>query len=54
VRECIRRRRPYGDDAWAEGAARRLGLQASLRPRGRPRKRTAEPPSLFDPLPGDP
>src|SRR5262245_36763405 len=45
VRECIRRRRPYGDDAWVERAARQLGLEASLRPRGRPRKGVAVPPS---------
>jgi putative transposase len=47
VRECIRRRRPYGDSAWRERAARQLGLEASLRPRGRPQKRAADPPSLF-------
>jgi putative transposase len=38
LRECIRRRRPYGDEVWAERAAKQLGLEASLRPRGRPRK----------------
>ncbi len=38
LRECIRRRRPYGDERWAERAAQSLGLEASLRPRGRPRK----------------
>jgi putative transposase len=34
MRECIRRRRPYGDTAWVERAARELGLGASLRPTG--------------------
>jgi putative transposase len=47
IRECIRRKRPYGDTAWRERTARQLGLEASLRPRGRPRKRAAEQPSLF-------
>jgi putative transposase len=37
LRMCIRRRRPYGDTAWVQRAARDLGLEASLRPRGRPR-----------------
>ena len=52
VRECIRRRRPYGDAAWADRSAGLLGLESSLRPRGRPRKRPAEPLSLFGPLAG--
>jgi putative transposase len=52
VRECIRRRRPYGCPTWVEEAALRLGLEASLRPRGRPRKRAADPPSLFGPPTG--
>jgi putative transposase len=47
LRECIRRRRPYGDAAWVERAARQLGLEASLRPRGRPRKQAADQPSSF-------
>ena len=46
----IRRRRPYSDATWMQHAARQLGLEASLRPRGRPRKRTEEQPSLFGPL----
>ena len=45
MRECIRRRRPYGEAVWMEGAALRLGLEASLRPRGRPRKQAGDPPS---------
>ncbi|MCI0461987.1 MAG: hypothetical protein L0Z62_33975 [Gemmataceae bacterium] len=44
LRECIRRRRPYGDAAWVGQAAQRLGLEASLRLRGRPRKPAADPP----------
>jgi putative transposase len=39
LRECLRRRRPFGDEAWTVKTARRMDLQASLRPRGRPRKK---------------
>lgn len=45
LRECTRRRRPYGDAVWVEQAAERLGV--SLRPRGRPRKRPGQEPSFF-------
>ena len=38
LRECLRRGRPFGEDLWMEKTARRLGLEASLRPRGRPKK----------------
>jgi putative transposase len=38
LRECLRRGRPFGTPVWMRRAARRLGLEASLRPRGRPRK----------------
>lgn len=37
VRRSARRDRPYGDAAWIQGTAERLGLTESLRPRGRPR-----------------
>jgi len=37
VRESIRRDRPYGSDGWMRATARDLGLEYSLRPRGRPR-----------------
>jgi putative transposase len=48
LRECNRRRRPYGDPVWMQATAERLGLESSLRPRGRPRKKPpTEPPSLF-------
>lgn len=48
VRECLRRGRPYGGAAWTQETAARLGLAASLRPRGRPRKAApADSPSLF-------
>lgn len=38
VRESVNRGAPFGDDRWAQRTAGRLGLEASLRPRGRPRK----------------
>ena len=38
LRACVERGRPYGDTGWQQSIAKRLGLEASLRPRGRPRK----------------
>jgi putative transposase len=48
LRQCLGRGRPFGDSAWTVQTAGRLGLAASLRPRGRPRKDTSAAPSLFD------
>ena len=42
LRICCRRRRPFGDTAWMAMAAHRLGLQASLQPRGRPKKSASD------------
>ena len=39
IRRSIRRGRPLGDSQWTENIARRLGLETTLRPRGRPKKR---------------
>ena len=39
LRECIRRRRPYGNELWTRKTAGKMGLAASLRPRGRPPKK---------------
>jgi putative transposase len=36
VRRCARRGSPYGDDAWTANVADQLGLQSTLRARGRP------------------
>jgi hypothetical protein len=47
LRECLQRRRPYGDAAWTVKTARRMDLEASLRPRGRPRKHLGPESSLF-------
>jgi putative transposase len=38
LRQCLARGAPYGSDAWARRTAADLGLESSLRPRGRPRK----------------
>ena len=40
VRACIDRGRPYGDDRWTTRIAKRLGIESTLRPRGRPRKKS--------------
>jgi putative transposase len=42
VRESIRRDRPFGSSAWTQETARALGLEYSLRPRGRPRSAQRE------------
>ena len=39
IAESIRRGRPYGGVAWQHAVAARLGIESSLRPRGRPRVR---------------
>jgi putative transposase len=38
LRLSAQRGRPYGDEAWEKAAARRLGLESTLRSPGRPRK----------------
>ncbi len=38
VRHSVNRGTPFGDDRWVPRTARRLGLESTLRPRGRPRK----------------
>ncbi len=38
LRTSVERGRPYGDDSWTNQTARRLGLESTLRSRGRPRK----------------
>ena len=37
IRRSVTRGRPYGEGAWIEKCAERLGLDFTLRPRGRPR-----------------
>jgi putative transposase len=53
LRESLRRGRPFGHSVWTQPTARKLGLESSLRPRGRPRKRPTDQPSLFDSQPSD-
>jgi len=38
VRRSVQRGNPLGDEAWCEKTVQRLGLESTLRPRGRPRK----------------
>jgi putative transposase len=38
LRECLRRGSPFGHSPWMVATAERLGLESSLRARGRPRK----------------
>ncbi|MCA8915557.1 MAG: hypothetical protein KDB90_09105 [Planctomycetes bacterium] len=38
LRECVNRGAPFGNPTWRENAARKLGLESAIRPRGRPRK----------------
>jgi putative transposase len=42
VRNSVRRGTPFGEDDWRQSVAERLNLQATLRPRGRPRKSLRE------------
>jgi putative transposase len=44
LKTCILRSRPYGETAWVERTAKRLGIETTLRPRGRPRKTETESP----------
>jgi putative transposase len=39
IRESIVRGRPLGNESWTQKTARRLGLESTLRPRGRPPKK---------------
>jgi putative transposase len=48
LRESIRGRRPYGSELWTRRTARKMDLEASLRPVGRPAKKAAKPAGLFE------
>jgi putative transposase len=39
VRRCAQRGSPLGEETWVESIARRLNLESTLRPKGRPRTR---------------
>jgi putative transposase len=49
IRRCVQRGSPLGDATWIESIARRLGLESTLRPRGRPQVRPLKP-SNNDPI----
>ncbi len=38
VRRCAHRGQPFGNESWTESIARRLNLEPTLRPHGRPKK----------------
>jgi putative transposase len=38
IHVSVYRERPFGDQRWVEKIARKLGLEQTIRPRGRPRK----------------
>ena len=38
IRKSLNRGQPFGQDAWVQATARRLGLERTLRPQGRPTK----------------
>ena len=42
VRRSVVRGSPYGSETWQRRTAHRLGLDATLRPRGRPKKKPAK------------
>ncbi len=41
LRLRIQRERPYGDAAWTPHAVRRMGLEWTIRDRGRPKRQAA-------------
>ena len=43
IRRSVQRGQPYGDADWAAATAERLGLESTLRPRGRPKQAPAGP-----------
>jgi len=40
LRECVNRQRPFGTSRWQQEIAMKLGLESTIRPRGRPRGST--------------
>jgi putative transposase len=43
LRRCAKRGSPWGDEQWQRRAVEKLGLESTLRPRGRPRKTPPTP-----------
>jgi putative transposase len=42
LRHCVNRGQPFGSESWVNRMARRFGLGLTFRPRGRPRKESAQ------------
>ena len=42
MRRSVARGRPYGSDGWVQDVVQRLGLQSTIRRRGRPRKQQTD------------
>src|SRR5208337_808597 len=40
LRCCVNRGRPFGDPNWVTDTAKRLGLESTIQPRGRPKKQS--------------
>jgi REP element-mobilizing transposase RayT len=40
LKNCIKRGTPYGDKQWKINSAKKMKLESTLRPRGRPKKST--------------
>ncbi len=40
MEECLHRGRPVGSERWQKQTIKKLGLESTMRPRGRPRKKT--------------
>ena len=43
LRRCVKRAQPFGSDLWINRMIKQLGLESTVRPRGRPRKNTQPP-----------
>lgn len=43
IQRCVQRGQPFGDERWTGRTVKRLSLETTLRPRGRPRKSTGRP-----------
>jgi len=39
IRRSVKRGSPFGEASWVERTAKRLGLESTLRPQGRPKKK---------------
>jgi putative transposase len=42
LRQCVNRGSPYGSERWQKKTTTALGLESTLRPRGRPKKQNNE------------